>query len=211
MTSTMTLGFVSSILHLLGDDAAALDAAERCMAIIEAHGFGHRTLDIQANLAALDGRGADMQRLGALQEALARERLTTFRRIMSGCLVASLLGAAGAPERGLEVLAALGDPATVGFYGPEIHRAEGELRRRLAPDAPDTAARCFEQALDLARRLELKSLELRAATSLARLRRDEGRPREARVALAPVYGWFTEGFDTRDLREAKALLDELGA
>jgi class 3 adenylate cyclase/tetratricopeptide (TPR) repeat protein len=211
MTSTMTLGFVGSILHLLGDDTAARDAVERCMALIEAHGFGARTLDIQVNLAALDGRGADLQRLSVFQEALAREKLTTFRRIMSGCLVASLFGAAGAPERGLEVLAPLGDPATAGFYGPEIHRVEGELRRRLAPRAADAAARCFEQALVLARRLELKSLELRAAMSLARLRRDEGRPWEARDALAPVYGWFTEGFDTRDLREAKTLLDEVGS
>jgi predicted ATPase len=71
--------------------------------------------------------------------------------------------------------------------------------------------RCFERALDLTRGRELRSLELRAATSLARLRRDQGRSAEARRTLADVYGWFTEGFATQDLRTAKALLDELTA
>jgi predicted ATPase len=78
-----------------------------------------------------------------------------------------------------------------------------------APRARDDAARCFQQAVDLARRRELKSLELRATTSLARLWRDEGRREEARRALAAVYGFFTEGFDTQDLRAAKAVLDDL--
>ena len=65
------------------------------------------------------------------------------------------------------------------------------------------------QALDIARDQHAKSLELRAATSLARLRRDQGKRTEARDLLAPIYGWFTEGFDTPILQDAKALLDEL--
>lgn len=80
---------------------------------------------------------------------------------------------------------------------------------RIAPDAPDDAERGFQRAVDFARRRELKSLELRAATSLARLWRAQGRSEDARRALADVHGWFTEGFDTQDLRTAKALLDEL--
>ena len=67
----------------------------------------------------------------------------------------------------------------------------------------------FERALAVARQQQAKSWELRAAMSLARLWRDQGKPQQARELLAPVYGWFTEGFDTRDLKEAKALLDEL--
>ena len=67
----------------------------------------------------------------------------------------------------------------------------------------------FERALAVARQQQTKSWELRAAMSMARLWRDQGKVREARELLAPVYGWFTEGFDTRDLKEAKALLDEL--
>jgi predicted ATPase len=69
----------------------------------------------------------------------------------------------------------------------------------------------FERALAVARQQQAKSWELRAAMSMARLWRDQGKPQQARELLAPVYGWFTEGFDTRDLKEAKALLDELHA
>ena len=67
----------------------------------------------------------------------------------------------------------------------------------------------FTRALAIARQQQAKSWELRAAMSLARLWRDQGKPQQARELLAPVYGWFTEGFDTRDLKEAKALLEEL--
>ena len=69
--------------------------------------------------------------------------------------------------------------------------------------------RCCTASLDWARQQQAKSWELRASMSLARLWRDQGKPQQARELLAPVYGWFTEGFDTRDLKEAKALLDEL--
>jgi predicted ATPase len=69
----------------------------------------------------------------------------------------------------------------------------------------------FERALAVARQQQAKSWELRAAMSMARLWRDQGKPEEARDLLAPVYGWFTEGFDTRDLQDAKKLLDELSA
>jgi predicted ATPase len=74
----------------------------------------------------------------------------------------------------------------------------------------DEAAALYHRALAIAREQGARSYELRAATSLARLLRDQGKRAEARDLLAPVYGWFTEGFDTRDLIEAKALLDELG-
>ena len=69
----------------------------------------------------------------------------------------------------------------------------------------------FERAVIVARRQQAKSWELRAAMSMARLWRDQGKPQQARELLAPVYGWFTEGFDTRDLKEARALLDALSS
>jgi predicted ATPase len=93
----------------------------------------------------------------------------------------------------------------------ELHRIAGEIGLK-SPD-PDAAKaeRHFNDALAVARAQQAKSWELRAAMSMARLWRDQGKGHEARALLAPVYGWFTEGFDTRDLREAKALLDELAA
>jgi predicted ATPase len=90
-----------------------------------------------------------------------------------------------------------------------VHRLKGELL--LLREAPDTlqAERCFEQALSVARDQQAKSWELRAAMSLARLWQGNGRREAAHELLAPVYAWFTEGFDTADLIEAKALLDQL--
>jgi hypothetical protein len=93
----------------------------------------------------------------------------------------------------------------------EVPRTAGEVAlKSLAPDT-DKAAKYFDRALAVARQQQAKSWELRASMSLARLWRDQGKVGEARELLAPVYGWFTEGFDTRDLQEAKALLDELAA
>ncbi len=95
------------------------------------------------------------------------------------------------------------------FYEAELYRLKGELfLKQGITDAPQ-AETCFQKALDIARRQEAKSLELRAATSLAQLWRGQDKNQEARGLLAPVYNWFTEGFDTADLRDAKALLDEL--
>jgi predicted ATPase len=93
----------------------------------------------------------------------------------------------------------------------EISRVKGELLLRQAiANAPEAEA-CFQQALALAHRQQAKSWELRAALSLARLWQHQDKRTEARELLAPVYGWFTEGFDTADLQEAKALLEALGA
>jgi predicted ATPase len=80
----------------------------------------------------------------------------------------------------------------------------------LQPSSTEAAETSFQQALAIARRQQAKSWELRAATSLGRLWQQQGKRDEARELLAPIYGWFTEGFDTADLREAKALLEELG-
>ena len=93
----------------------------------------------------------------------------------------------------------------------EVHRVTGEIT--LKSPAPDTekAEKYFEHSLSVARAQQTKSWELRAAMSMVRLWRDQGKRDEARELLAPVYGWFTEGFDTRDLKEAEALLTELAS
>jgi predicted ATPase len=95
------------------------------------------------------------------------------------------------------------------WYEAEVHRIAGEIARlSLEPDMAK-AEIYFERALAVARKQQAKSWELRAAMSLARLWRDQGRQNEARQLLAPINGWFTEGFDTLDLKQARALLDEL--
>src|SRR5919108_15502 len=115
-------------------------------------------------------------------------------------------------EAGLAVLA---EALTVAHangehhYEAELYRLQGELLlQQDIPDEPE-AERCLRQAVDVARQQQGKSLELRAAMSLARLWQRQGKRAEAGELLAPVYIWFTEGFDTADLREAKALLEEL--
>jgi predicted ATPase len=96
-----------------------------------------------------------------------------------------------------------------GFYEPELHRLRGEFALALRPRDAAAAESSFQLAIELARRQSAMSLALRAATSLARVRRDRGRHNEARDLLAPVYGWFTGGFDTPDSKDARALLNEL--
>ena len=87
--------------------------------------------------------------------------------------------------------------------------ATGKLVFARSPEDYAETESCFQQAIDIARHQQAKSLELRAAMSLSRLWQQQGKRQEARQLLAPIYGWFTEGFDTADLQEAKALLEEL--
>ena len=95
------------------------------------------------------------------------------------------------------------------WWESEVNRIAGEIARRSPEVGASNAEEHFERALAVARQQQAKSWELRAAMSLARLWRDQRKPQQGRELLAPVYGWFTEGFETRDLKEAKALLDEL--
>ena len=93
------------------------------------------------------------------------------------------------------------------WWEAEINRIAGEIALESPEQDAAKAQAYFERALAVAREQQAKSWELRAAMSLARLWRDQGKPQQARELLAPVYGWFTEGFDTLDLKEAKALLE----
>jgi predicted ATPase len=99
----------------------------------------------------------------------------------------------------------------VTLFEADIYCTAGDIALMLPEPASAKAETHFYRALSVAREQQAKSWELRAAMSMARLWRDQGKRDEARDLLAPVYGWFTEGFDTLDLKEAKALLDELTA
>jgi predicted ATPase len=128
-------------------------------------------------------------------------------------LFAEVSGQAGQPEAGLSVLAealTLVEATEERWWEAEVYRLKGALLRQLPlPDVGQVAA-CFQQALDVARRQQAKSLELRAALSLSRLWQQHGKRQVVHTLLAPIYDWFTEGFDTADLQEARALL-EVGA
>jgi predicted ATPase len=106
---------------------------------------------------------------------------------------------------------AIGTIATTNerWFEAEANRVAGEIALKSPEPDAAKAETCFERALDIARKQQAKSWELRAAMSMSRLRRDQGKPQQARELLAPIYGWFTEGFDTRDLKDAKALLEGL--
>jgi predicted ATPase len=112
----------------------------------------------------------------------------------------------GQPEQGLALMRALRERGNEGYYAPEIHRMEGELILQATPGAIDEAERAFRAAIEDAQRRKETSLELRAATSLARLWRENGKADEARAMLAPLYARFSEGLATADLVAAKALL-----
>jgi predicted ATPase len=137
----------------------------------------------------------------------------TLTRSLCLVLLAEAAGQAGQVEEGLyllaEVLTAL-EARGQGELLTEAYRLQGDLLlRQAAPDAVQAEAR-FQRALTIARRQQAKSWELRTAISLGRLWQQQGKWDEARHLLAEVYGWFTEGFDTADCQEAKALLEELG-
>jgi predicted ATPase len=127
------------------------------------------------------------------------------------CLLATAYAQVGQAEAGLQVIAEARDLLARNeehMWEGELNRIEGELLRVRGSAGSDVEA-SFVRALAKTRRQGAKSLELRAATSLARLWAEQGKRTEAGELLAPVYGWFTEGFDTADLKDAKGLLDEL--
>jgi predicted ATPase len=127
-------------------------------------------------------------------------------------LLAEAHSTIGQPEAGLMTLTtALTLTATTGarWHEPELYRLKGALLLQQSSDNQTEAETCFQHALEVSRNQQAKSLELRTATSLARLWQQQGKRQDAYDLLAPVYGWFMEGFDTADLQDAKALLDEL--
>ena len=163
---------------------------------------------------ALVQRGQVDEGIAQIRQGLDAQRAVGAENLRPQVLawLAEAYRRAAQAEAGLHVLAeALTLVTNTGgrVYEAELHRLKGELLLQQA--LPDTAQAevCFQQALDVARHQQAKSWELRAAVSLSRLLQQQGKQVKARQLLAPIYGWFTEGFDTADLREAQALLDEL--
>jgi predicted ATPase len=126
-------------------------------------------------------------------------------------LLAEAYGNVGQVNEGLGLLTEASAVVDKGerFWEAELYRLQGELLLQQATGSGDETETCFRQALDVARHQQAKSLELRAAISLSRLWQRQGKRAEARQLLAEIYAWFTEGFDTADLQQAKRLLEEL--
>jgi predicted ATPase len=199
-------------------DVATVHAhSDECVALASEHGFPQ----LAARGRILQGwaiaqRGESTTGIAIIRDGMAATEATGTRvnTPLFPALLAEALAFAGRIEEGLAALDdALARAAVSGVrsWDGEIHRLCGELTGRLPYPDPAKAEHSFHSALAIAREQGTRGYELRAATSLARLWREHGRRDEARDLLAPVYGWFTEGFDTQDLKDAKALLEELAA
>jgi predicted ATPase len=201
-------------LSLIGADAALGECADQVFAVATEQGFPQwraeatiyrgwvkvKNGDVVEGLPLLLSGSAAFRRTGA-------EMWMPYGLSLSAkaCEIAGKIEEATTHlDAALEIVERTG----VRWLEAELNRHKGELQLRQGRSTATEELYC--NALSIAQQQEAKLWELRAAVSLARLRRDQGRHAEARDLLAPVYGWFTEGFDTPDLKEAKALLDELG-
>jgi predicted ATPase len=197
------------------DVSAVHEQAEACVALSTAQGFSYWA----AQGTILRGWALALQGQGEAGMMQIRQGIACFRATGAALLVpyfctllADVADRLGHPAAGLQALAeahTLVEQQEARWWEAEIARLRGVVLLRQPGTPPAEAEACFQRALDVARRQEAKSLELRAAMSLARLWHHQGKRDEARGLLAPIYGWFTEGFDTADLQEAKALLETL--
>jgi predicted ATPase len=197
------------------DVTTACACGNDSVALASEHGFAHwapRGRILQGWAGAQKGEATTG--IARIRDGMAASEATGSRlwRPLFLALLAEALALAGKIEEALAALDdALAQAAVLGERGwdAEIHRLRGELTARLPYPDPAKAEDSFRTALAIAREQGTRGYELRAAMSLARLWSEQGRRTEARDLLAPLYGWFTEGFDTADLKETKALLDAL--
>jgi predicted ATPase len=215
-TLALALHFAAMLRQYRREVPGVRESAEATTAIATEHGFSFWRACGQVMLGwAQAGQGASASGIAQLRQGLTAGKAAgseTYRTYFLA-LLAEALGKEGQIEEGLSVLAealAQMDATGEGFHGAELHRLQGEflLRREAAEVTCREAEACFRLALTTARRQQAKSLELRAAMSLTRLYQKQDRQAEARPMLAECYDWFTEGFDTPDLQEAKVLLNQ---
>jgi class 3 adenylate cyclase/tetratricopeptide (TPR) repeat protein len=209
LTQTITLWFASWVHHQRGDRHAAAASAERLQSLAHERGFTPWTDAPMVLLPAARGARLDGAALSELARAVVAVGGAAWRQLLCLCVLAELCLAADLPDHGLAMLASIPEMERGTICAPEIRRLAGELLLQRSPRSADEAEREFRSAVDLARERGEKALELRATMSLARLLASRGHAAEAHAALAPVHGWFTEGFDTGDLVAAKALLAEI--
>ena len=214
-TLMCSLGVTAVTQIICGNYAAAAAQAHRLTTEAEQKGSLYwKALGMmeQGSLLVLTGKAAKAVQMLTTEIAAWRStRSTLYMPLYLSYLARAYVELGQFEEASRRVVEAMtgAEIAKERWCQADIHRTAGEFALMLPePDAAKAEAH-FQQALTIAREQKAKSWELRVATSIARLWRDQGKRQEARDLLAPVYGWFTEGFDTRDLKEANALLDEL--
>ena len=229
----MSLDYAAMLYQFCREGRLAQESAETAITLCTEQGFAYYLAwGTMMRGWALADQGQDAEGIAQMRKGLAAIQATgaALRQPYYLGLLAEASGAAGDLEGGLALLTeALALVARTGerWSEAELHRLKGELLLRskgrrlefaVSPSdsafcalLPEQAEASFRQALDVAGLQQAKAWELRAATSLGRLWQSQGKRKQALDLLAPIYGWFTEGFDTPDLRDAKTLLDELSA
>jgi predicted ATPase len=211
--------YYAAVLHRFRREGSITqERAEAALAIVTEQGFEHNLgTAIHIRGWALAAQGQHEAGIAQMHQGLAAIQATGQVVSLSIflALLAEAYGKSGQAETGLRLLAeALAHVDHTGerYQEAEVYRIKGELLLHAAGGVRNTvlAEECFQHALAVARRQQAKSWELRAAMSLSRLWQQQGKRAEARQLLAPIYGWFIEGFDTADIQEARALLDALG-
>jgi len=211
LASSLAIG--ARLLLLVGDNAALEEQVERLTALVAEQGFPYWGAQGAIYRGWIKVKSGDVaEGISLLQSGSSAFRATGAEMFVPHYLVL-LAGAYEIADRVEEGLVLLDEASEIvertgeHWFTAELYRHKGQVLLRQGHTG--AAEELYCKALDIAREQEAKLWELRAAMSLARVRRDQERCAEARDVLAPVYGWFTEGFDTPNLKEAKALLDEL--
>jgi predicted ATPase len=221
ITHPFSLGYaltIAAVFHQFRREVSAVqEHAEAAIRLTREQGFSY-WMAFGAILGgwALAQQGQAQEGIEQINQSLIALRATGAELFRSYflALLAEAHGTLGEPEAGLTVLTealTLVDTTGERWYAPELHRLKGELLLQQNSDNQADAETCFQQAIAIAQNQQAKSFELRTATSLARLWQQQGKHQEAHDLLAPVYNWFTEGFDTLDLMDAKALLEALAS
>jgi predicted ATPase len=209
----VSLAIGARVLSLVGDNAVLSKWVDQLVAVTTAHGFAHWGAQGTIYRGWAKVKNGDVAEGISLLHSGSTAYRTTGAQGNMPYLIALLAAACEITEQIEEAVTSLDDALQIlertgeRWLEPELFRQKGQLLLRQGYS--EAAAELYRKALSIAEEQGAKLWELRAAVSLARLRRDQGRRAEARDLLAPVYEWFTEGFDTPDLKEAKALLDEL--
>jgi predicted ATPase len=208
--------FFAAVLHLFRREVRLTqERAAALISLAQEQGFPHWMAGGSIYHGwTLAHQGQAQEGIEQLHQGLRALRATgaELGRPRDLALLAEAHGLMGQSEAGLVVLVealTLVDKTGERWYEPELYRLKGTLLLQQSSDNQAEAEACFQHAIRIAQSQRAKSWELRAATSLARLWQQQGTRQEAHDLLAPVYNWFTEGFDTVDLKDAKALLDEL--